>query len=385
MTKPIKQAVDWILIGMTDFHKEKADKVIENMRSGGADALLLFPGTDIGYYTGFSIGMSERLAAALIPFDGEPVIIVNELEKELRGQEPWIEEVDVWLEHEDPVELLAENMERLGLDGAVVGVAEDAPWGWVNRLKERLPAAHFVDATGHLSHERMVKNSQELDWMRMACAITDRALEAGFGRMRTGMTERELSSIISSELRAGGGETGFAQVLFGGRAALPHGRPGDSELKTGDCVLVDMGTKIRGYSSDLTRTVFYGEPTERQREIYGVVYEANRVAYEAVRPGVTCESLDAVARKVIGDAGFGEFFIHRLGHGVGLQGHERPWIVRNNGLELEPGMTFTIEPGIYVVGEIGVRVEDTVVCTQEGCERLTRLSRELTSYPVKER
>jgi len=370
---------------MTDFHKEKADKVVENMRSGGADALLLFPGTDIGYYTGFSIGMSERLAAALIPFEGEPVIIVNELEKELRGQEPWIEEVDVWLEHEDPVELLAENMERLGLEGAVIGVAEDAPWGWVNRLKERLPAAHFVDATGHLSHERMVKNSQELDWMRMACAITDRALEAGFGQMRTGMTERELSSIISSELRAGGGETGFAQVLFGGRAALPHGRPGDSELKTGDCVLVDMGTKIRGYSSDLTRTVFYGEPTERQREIYGVVYEANRVAYEAVRPGVTCESLDAVARKVIGDAGFGEFFIHRLGHGIGLQGHERPWIVRNNGLELEPGMTFTIEPGIYVVGEIGVRVEDTVVCTQEGCERLTRLSRELTSYPVKER
>jgi len=371
------------LIGMADFHKEKAEKVIEGMRGGGADALLLFPGVDIGYYTGFSIGMSERLAAALIPFDGEPLIVVNELEGELRGQKPWINDVDVWLEHEDPIELLAENVERLGLGGAVIGIAEDAPWGWVNRLQARLPGAHFVDATPYLSHERMVKSPQELDWMRMACAITDRALEAGFERLHTGMTEKQLAAVISSELQAKGGEAGFAGVLFGERAALPHGRPGDRELKPGDGVLVDMGTKIHGYSSDLTRTVFYGEPTARQREIYGAVFEANAAAYEAVRPGVTCESLDAVARRVIEDAGFGDYFIHRLGHGIGLQGHEPPYIVRNNGLELEPGMTFTIEPGIYIVGEIGVRVEDTVVCTTGGCERLTRLRRELTSYPVK--
>ncbi len=371
------------MIGMADLHKEKADKVVEDMRVGGADALLLFPGTDIGYYTGFSIGMSERLAAALIPFDGEPVIIVNELEGELRGQEPWIKDVDIWLEHEDPVDLLAENMERLGLGGAVVGVAEDAPWGWVNRLGVKIPQAHFVDASPYLSKHRMVKTAQELDWMRMACAITDRALEAGFEQLHTGMTERDLSAIISVELTDKGGETGFAGVLFGDRAALPHGQPSDRGLKSGDGVLVDMGTKIHGYSSDLTRTVFYGESTERQREIYDVVYEANRVACEAVKPGVACGSLDAAARRVIEDAGFGGYFIHRLGHGIGLQVHEHPYIVRNNGLELEPGMTFTIEPGIYIVGEIGVRVEDTVVCTPEGFERLTRLSRELTSYPVK--
>jgi Xaa-Pro dipeptidase len=370
-------------MGMTDFHKEKADRVIEEMKEGGASALLLFPGVDIGYYTGFSIGMSERLAAALIPFDGEPVIIVNELERELRGQEPWIREIDIWLEHEDPIGLLAENVERLGLGEAVVGIAEDAPWGWVNRLQARLPGVHFVDATPYLSHQRMVKSPQELDWMRMACAITDRALEAGFGQLRTDMTERELASIISSEIQAKGGETGFAGVLFGERAALPHGRPSGRELRPGDGVLVDMGTKIHGYFSDLTRTVFYGESTARQREIYDAVYEANAAAYEAVRPGVSCGSLDAIARKVIEDAGFGEYFIHRLGHGIGLQGHERPYIVMNNGLELEPGMTFTIEPGIYIVGEIGVRVEDTVVCTPGGCERLTRLSRELATYPVK--
>ena len=202
--------------------------------------------------------------------------------------------------------------------------------------------------------------------------------------MRTGMTEKELAGIITAEIRSNGGGAGYAGVLFGERAALPHGQPGERTLEPGDCVLVDMGTKVHGYSSDITRTVFYGEPTARHTEIYDLVHEANRVAYEAVRPSVSCGELDSVARKVIEDGGYGEYFIHRLRHGVGLQGHEHPYIVQGNELELEPGMTFTIEPGIYIVGEIGIRVEDTVVCTAGGCERLTRLTRELTSYPIKD-
>ncbi len=155
-------------------------------------------------------------------------------------------------------------------------------------------------------------------------------------------------------------------------------------MEPGDCVLVDMGTKVHGYSSDLTRTVFYGEPSARHAEIYDLVNEANRVAYEAVRPGVSCGELDSIARKVIEDGGYGDHFIHRLGHGIGLQIHEHPYLVQGNELELEAGMTFTIEPGIYIVGEVGVRVEDTVVCTAGGCERLTRLTRELTSYIIKD-
>ena len=376
--------MDSLVIDMIDFHREKAEKVMEALREGGADALLLFHGADIGFLTGFFIGPSERLAAALIPSEGEPVLVVNELEGELRGQRPWIEDVDIWLEHEDPVETLAQNVERLGLEGAIIGLAEDAPWGWVNRLKSRLPAVHFVDASAYLSEVRMVKSQQELDWMRMACAITDRALEASFERLKTGMTEKELASILASEIQGLGGDVGFGLVLYGERAALPHGRPSERKLEPGDAILVDTAAIIRGYYSDLSRTVFYGEPSDRQREIYQVVYDANRAAYEAVRPGVTCESLDGVARRVIEDAGYGEYFIHRLGHGIGLQGHERPYIVRNNGLELETGMTFTIEPGIYIVGEIGVRVEDTVVCTTAGCESLTRMSRELKSYPVRD-
>ncbi|MBQ03239.1 peptidase [Candidatus Bathyarchaeota archaeon] len=372
------------MIAMTDFHKEKADEALDILNTRGADALLLFPGADIGYYTGFSIGPSERLAAALIPFSGNPVLVVNQLEAELRGQKSWITDVDLWLEHEDPVEILAENFERLDLEDAVVAINEDAPWGWINRLIERLPKLFFVDATSYMSQIRMVKSQQELDWMRMACAITDKALEVGFGNLHTGLTERELAGILTSEIRSNGGGAGFVGVLFGERAALPHGRPGERELEPGDCVLVDLGTNVHGYSSDLTRTVFYGKPSTREAELYALVNEANQIAYKAVRPGVSCGELDSIARKVIDNGGCGEYFIHRLGHGIGLQVHERPYIVQGNELELEAGMTFTIEPGIYIVGEIGIRVEDTVVCTAGGCERLTRLTRELTFYPIKD-
>jgi Xaa-Pro dipeptidase len=230
----------------------------------------------------------------------------------------------------------------------------------------------------------MIKSPQELDWMRMACAITDRALEVSFGKLHTGLTEKELAAILASEIQSLGGTVGFNGILFGERAALPHGGPSDRKLEPGDTILVDTGAIVNGYYSDLTRTVFYGEPTVRQEELYDVVLQANRAAYEAVRPGITCESLDEIAREVIVDAGYGEYFIHRLGHGVGLQVHERPYLVKNNSLELEPGMTFTIEPGIYIVGEIGIRVEDTVVCTTARCESLTRLNRELKAYPVKD-
>jgi len=368
---------------MNDFHRERAVEAMDLMRRRGVAGLLLFPGADIGYFTGFSIGPSERLAAALIPFDGDPVLIVNELEQELRGQKPWIEQVEVWHEHEDPVKLLAESIRRRGLSRASIGVAEDAYWGWVNRLQNLLPDAEFVDVSRQLSAVRMVKTPREIDWMREACAIADQALQHGFDQLHTGMTELELAAVITAELRRlGGGET-FCLALFGERAALPHGSATDRRLEPGDAVLVDAGTTFHGYWSDITRTVFYGEPTPRQLGIYEVVHRANRAAFEAVRPGVSCESVDAAGRRVIDDAGLGGCFIHRLGHGVGLQVHEHPYLVRGNGLELRPGMTFTIEPGVYIVGEIGIRVEDTVVCTADGCERLTGHKRTPTSYPVR--
>ncbi|RJS89031.1 aminopeptidase P family protein [Candidatus Bathyarchaeota archaeon] len=357
--------------------KRRAEKAIGLLRGRGVEGLLLFPGVELFYLTGFSIGLSERPSAALIPFEGEPVLIVPELERELRGQRPWIREVETWREEEDPFDLIAENLRRRGLSRSKVGICETAPWGWVKRLEERLPTARFVDASEVVNSLRMVKEEGELDRIRRACGITDRAVEAGFQGLEEGMTELELASAIREEMRRLGGMPQFCLVLFGEKAALPHGRPGERRLRRGDVVLVDAGASVDGYFSDLTRTVVFGEATARQRRIWEVVLRANRAAFEAIRPGTTCEEADGAARRVIEEEGFGEFFIHRLGHGVGLQVHEHPYLVKGNRMPLRPGMTFTIEPGIYIVGEIGVRIEDTALCTPEGCESLTGMRRSL--------
>ncbi|MFH2112267.1 MAG: Xaa-Pro peptidase family protein [Candidatus Bathyarchaeota archaeon] len=368
---------------MSSFSKTRAQQVLGLLERDGVDALILFPGVNIGYYTGFSIGLSERLAAAVIPVRGEPYFVVNELEGELRGLSPWFTKREVWLEHEDPVELLASTLKKSGLGSATLGIPEEAPWGWVNRLRRMLPKTSFVDVGDKLGYVRMVKTGEELAHIEEACRITDEAMHDAFSRLHTGMTEAELQKLMVSGMQDRGAERAFAGVLFGEKAALPHGGASDRKLRPGEFVLVDMGCTVKGYWSDLTRTVMYGEPSERQRGIYGVVLEANRAAFKAVKPGATCESVDVAARKVIEDAGYGPCFIHRLGHGVGLEIHEHPYMVRNNMLPLEPGMVFSDEPGIYIVGEIGVRVEDTVVCTPQGGRCLTGFPRELVTYPVK--
>jgi len=369
---------------MSGFNRERATQALEKVGEEGVDAILLFPGPNIYYYTGFNIGLSERLAAALMPVEGEPVFVVNELEEELRGQAPWFTEKAVWREHEDPARLLAETIADRGLGSAAIGLTEDAPWGWVNKLSALAPNIKFVDVSSQLGYIRMVKTQQEVDWIRKACAIADGALGNAFRRLHTGMTEAELASTLTAEMKTLGGGMVFVDALFGERAALPHGGASERRLKPGDGVLVDMGCTVNGYWSDITRTVFYGDPSRRQAEIYDVVLEANRAAFNAVRPGAACASVDVAARKVIEEAGYGEYFIHRLGHGVGLQIHEHPYIVRNNVLSLAAGMVFSDEPGIYIVGELGVRIEDTLVCTQTGCESLTSHRRSLTSYPVRD-
>lgn len=369
---------------MSEFQKHRAHQVLELLKKDNIDVLLLFPGVNIGYYTGFPIGQSERLAAAVIPVEGEPVFIVNKLEGELRGLNPWFRNVAIWDEHEDPVKLLADTLKEKGHGSSVIGVPEEAPWGWVNRLAELLPEVKLVDVGHHLGHVRMVKTDQELEYIEKACKISDQAMEEAFAQLHTGMTEKELQKHMTQGMQKRGAERAFAGVLFGERAALPHGGASDRKLQPGEFVLVDMGGCYKGYWSDCTRTVMYGEPSVRQREIYNIVLKANRAALAASRPGVTCESVDVAARGIIDAAGYGEYFIHRLGHGTGLQIHEHPYMVRNNKDLLEPNMVFTDEPGIYIAGEIGVRVEDSVVCTQDGARTLTHFDRELKIYPERD-
>ena len=354
------------------------------MKEDNVDVMILFPGANIAYYTGFPISMSERLAAAVIPVEGEPYFVVNKLERELRGLEPWFKKVKVWDEHEDPVQLLANSLTEAGYGSGRIGISVEAPWGWVNSLKGRLPGVEMVDISDHVGYVRMVKTLEEVVLLDEACRISDESMEDAFSQLHTGMTEKELQALMTGGMLKRGASRAFAGVLFGERAALPHGGASDRKLKPGEFVLVDMGGLYKGYWSDCTRTVFYGEePTERQREVYDVVLKANRASFEASRPGVTCESIDIAARDVIEEAGYGEYFIHRLGHGVGMEIHEHPYMVRNNGQLLEPNMAYSDEPGIYIVGEIGVRVEDLLVCTEDGARSLTRFPRTLRKYHVK--
>lgn len=366
------------MIVLGDVFRDRCLRAIELLRNRGVDGLLLFPGVNLYYLTGFMIGLSERPSVALIPFDGEPVLIVPELERELRGQRPWIKTVEVWREWEDPFKLIADNIRRRGLAGGCIGVCERAPWGWVKRLEKLLSEVKFVDVTNVINSLRMMKSEGEIKRIKSACGIISRSVEAGFECLEEGLTELELSFKIMDEVKRLGGRPAFCTVLFGERAALPHGGPSKRELRRGDVVLVDAGAIVDEYYSDMTRTIVFGEPSERQRRIWGTVLEANRAAFNYVRPGVTCESVDEVARRIIEGAGFGKYFVHRLGHGIGLEVHEHPYLIRGNKLKLKAGMTFTIEPGIYIVGEIGVRIEDTVLCTDNGCVSLTDMKRSIT-------
>jgi Xaa-Pro dipeptidase len=358
-------------------------EVLNLLRKDKVDVLLLFPGANIAYYTGFPIGMSERLAAAVIPVEGEPYFVVNKLEGELRGLKPWFNKVKIWHEHENPVQLLADTLVEAGFAGAILGIPVEAPWGWVNDLKDKMPEASFVDVGDHLGYVRMLKTDEELALIEEACRISDAAMKEAFAQLHTDMTEKELQDLMVSEMQKRGAARAFAGVLFGERAALPHGSASDRKLKPGEFVLVDMGGLYKGYWSDCTRTVFYGdEPTARQKEIYEIVLAANRASLEATKPGVSCESIDVAARTVIDESGYGAYFIHRLGHGLGMEIHEHPYMVRHNKQLLEPNMVFTDEPGIYIVGEIGIRVEDSVVCTEDGGRELTHFPRTLQVYPV---
>jgi Xaa-Pro dipeptidase len=369
---------------LSTFQKTRCMQALDLLRKNKIDVLLLFPGANIAYYTGFPIGLSERLAAAVIPVDGEPYFVVNRLEGELRGLEPWFNRVEIWDEHEDPVKLLAETLKEAGYGDACIGIPEEAPWGWVNSLRSMLPKAKFVDVGKYLGYVRMVKTDEEVALIEEACRISDAAMEEAFAQLHTGMTELELQSLMVNGMQSRGASRAFAGVLFGERAALPHGSASDRRLKVGEFVLVDIGGLYKGYWSDCTRTVFYGdEPTKKQREIFDIVLSANRASLAATRPGVTCESIDVAARRIIDSAGYGVYFIHRLGHGLGMEIHEHPYMVRNNTQLLEPNMVFTDEPGIYIVGEIGVRVEDTVVCTKTGGRELTHFPRGLRKYPVR--
>jgi Xaa-Pro aminopeptidase len=344
----------------------------------GVGALLLTPGPDLRYVTGYDAKALERLTCLVVPATGDPFLVVPRLELPAAQASPAAGlgiELVAWEETEDPYALVAARLpgriERVGLS--------DRMWTLMAlRFRAALPDAEQVTAGGVLGGLRMRKSPAEVAALREAGAAIDRVHQAMPGLLRAGRTEREVGREVAEAIVSEGhASVDFVIVASGPNAASPHHELSDRVIGHGDAVVVDIGgTMPSGYCSDSTRTYAVGHPPEEFFDYYTVLREAQQAACEAVRPGVPAEAIDAAAREPITAAGYGADFIHRTGHGIGLEVHEEPYIVAGNAERLAPGMAFSVEPGIYP-GAHGARIEDIVVCTDSGYERVNHVDRQL--------
>jgi len=341
----------------------------------GADAAVLFPSTNLFYASGFREEPGERHLFLFVPQEGDPAFVAPEMYDEQIRDASWVEDVRLWADGEDPTELVAALAAEFDLHGGHL-LVDDTMWAlFTQDLRETLPEATFGLASEVFEDLRMRKDETEIEALRRAGRVADRvSVEIRrLGEEAVGMTETELADEIERRLAAAGGEeVAFGTIAGSGpNGAKPHHRHDDRKIRRGDPVVLDFGAYVDGYPGDQTRTVvFAGDPPEGYAAVHETVREAQQAAVEAVEPGVPAEAIDRAAREVIEDAGYGEEFVHRTGHGVGLDVHESPYIVEGNETELEPGMVFSVEPGVYLEGEFGVRIEDLVVVTDDGCERL---------------
>lgn len=343
------------------------------------DALLITPSPDFAYLLGYSAPPYERLTCLVLPVDGDPALILPRLEEPLARHElgdlAGALEIIAWDETDDPFRLV-----RRLLAGRAVRVGvQDQMWArFTLRLRAALDPVELVEAGPAMSAVRQIKTGEEIDRLRAAAAAADEAMLAITAERLSGRSEAELSGRIHELLEAAGHDVaGFAIVASGPNAASPHHHPGDRIIAEGDAIVLDIGGTRADYSSDTSRTAFVGDPPAEFAALFAVLRSAQSAACEAVRPGVAARDIDAVARDLITDAGYGDRFIHRTGHGIGLETHEEPYIVASNPEPLRAGHAFSIEPGIYIEGKWGARIEDIVICTDAGGERLNTTSTDL--------
>ena len=342
------------------------------MQEQGIGAILIEPGSSLRYYTGVDWSLSERTFATVIPAAGAPAWICPAFE-EARAREliRFGDDIRLWEEEESPFALLAAILKDRGAGRGKVGVEEQVRFFVVDGLRQAAPAVGLVSATPVTAGCRMYKSPAELALMQRATDITILAIKAGFATLKAGMTQYDLAGYVTAALTRLGGSDPWALVGFGEYSAFPHGSARPQRLRRGDIVLLDTGCAVEGYQSDMTRTTVFGRPTRRQAEVWDLERKAQDAAFAAAQVGVPCEAVDAAARKVITDAGFGPGYRlpglpHRTGHGIGLDGHEWTNFVRGNTTPIAPGMCFSDEPMIAIYGEFGVRLEDCLYITEQG-------------------
>lgn len=362
--------------------RPRLDKLTASLRTSNLDAVILNPGPTLKYLTGLNFHLMERPVVLFVAPGKDPVLVLPELELPKVDLFPY--KVQGIAYGENPAEwddAFRKAAQVLGLDGKRIGVEpRQLRLLEFRHVKAGAPEADFPDAGDVLAELRLRKDKAEVDAMCRAAKIAQDALEAVIPQIKVGMTEREIASGLVMQLLKRGSESEipFAPIVSAGpNSANPHASPSDRKLQAGDLLVVDWGAAFDGYISDLTRTFAVGEVDEEYKTIHRIVQEANAAGRAAAKPGVPCADVDKAARDVIEKAGYGKYFTHRTGHGIGMEGHEAPYMRGDNMQILEPGMAFTVEPGIYLVGRNGVRIEDNLVITETGAESLSDMPREI--------
>ncbi|MGJ5711714.1 M24 family metallopeptidase [Staphylococcus auricularis] len=346
----------------------KTEQIINEIKRQQADAAWITTPLNIFYLTGYLSEPHERLLALLIKADGQQVLYCPQLEVEEVKQSPFEGDIVGYLDTENGLEKAPQSFSKLLVE------AEHLTLKRQRELTETFGVTEFGDIDLTIKELRNVKSAEEIEKIQQACALADRCIQIGVDYLKEGVTEREVVNHIEYEIKAYGvNEMSFdTMVLFGDHAASPHGTPGDRQLKQDEYVLFDLGVVYENYCSDMTRTVRFGTPSDEAQSIYRTVLEAEQQAIQAIKPGVTIKDIDRIARDIIGDAGYGEYFTHRLGHGLGLEEHEYQDVSSTNENQFEAGMVVTVEPGIYVPGVAGVRIEDDILVTEDGNQVLTQ-------------
>jgi Xaa-Pro dipeptidase len=367
-----------------DERRARIEKAKRLMGEQKIDAIILAGGTSLNYFTGIRWGNSERLFAVVIPKVGNPYIVTPAFEED-RTREQLVAgpmehtDVSVYQEDESPFEKVGQGLKDRGIATGRIGVEETTKFVFADSVGGAAPALKVTSATPITAGCRMIKEAHEVELMRLACQVTLKCYEAVFHALQPGMTQNQVSGLISAAYGRLG-FPGFASVQVGEYTALPHGSITPQTIREGTIIMIDDGCTVEGYQSDITRTFVLGKATDKMKQIFDIVHQAQSAGLKAARPGVALESVDAAARKVVVDAGYGpgfKYFSHRLGHGMGMDGHEWPYLVKNNmfgwdkALKAQPGMVFSDEPGIYIRGEFGVRLEDDMHITNDGAELFT--------------
>jgi Xaa-Pro dipeptidase len=354
--------------------EERRVKARTLMKQLGFSAMLIEPGANMTYFAGIDWARSERLFAFILPQNGKPIVVAPAFERQRsEDQVNGRFDIRVWQEDQSPEVIVAGVLRDWGVTTGKLAVDGSARTFVFNELARALPAVQMVTAEAVTNACRGIKSAHEIEIMRFANQITLQAYRAGFKTMRVGITQAELTANFAKEMTKLGYQGGVF-ALFGESSAYPHGLPKPRTLEENQVVLVDGGLSVHGYQSDMTRTVVFGTPAPEAQKVFDIVHEAQRRAVEFAGPGKKCGDVDAVARKVITDAGYGpdyRTFTHRLGHGIGLEGHEWPYLVRGSQIVMQPGMTFSDEPGVYQYGKFGIRLEDILAITETGAEMMT--------------